>query len=168
MNSSSKQTDHFVIQLPVKEGESILQCFHSESSIEVMSGDCSYYCNHCATNVLAHKRSLYTYAPPVLVISIKCWDKNGNKIPVSSEKELFFDFTPFMTQTDTKAMYYLSGVVIHSGSVTNGHYVSFVKSPSGPWWISDGQRTSIITEDQVHFNFSSLSDFSYCCKGTEI
>lgn len=56
----------------------------------------------------------------------------------------------FLVQNDIGTSYSLSAVINHYGSVTFGHYVSFVKNPySGQWYKYDDQNREPINESQI-------------------
>jgi len=58
----------------------------------------------------------------------------------------------------------LRGVVVHSGTVQNGHYRALVSLPArvGPgleWWLCDGAARFLVPEDEVLAEWVSVAAF---------
>ena len=61
------------------------------------------------------------------------------------------DLAPCMIENEEPVLYDLCSVVVHLGkSSRSGHYVSYVKSPSGSWLLMDDSSVSRITEDTLY------------------
>src|SRR5688572_29268532 len=97
-------------------------------------------------------------APKVLTLHLKRFSAGVSKFPFfrSGKLEKFIDFplqfslSPFMTSQDSKIIYDLCGVVIHSGgSLSGGHYYACVKNSSGVWYEMNDSSCRQIGVQQV-------------------
>jgi ubiquitin C-terminal hydrolase len=132
-----------------KEGISLTRCLQHFTSLEMLSEQ--IFCDACQVPRPAKKRLSLFVAPRVLVLHFKRFD-SLRQVKICS-KVLFpargLDLTPFMhtsqptassdhvtTPVQNHFIYDLQGVVSHKGSLTQGHYISYVNmtadSPESP------------------------------------
>lgn len=90
--------------------------------------------------------------PMVLVLQLKrfSYGNSGGKI----SKQIAFPLQLALPLTDdsttTEAKYELFGVVVHHGSsVHSGHYIAYVRAPSGQWCEMDDSSVSVVSVQRV-------------------
>jgi ubiquitin carboxyl-terminal hydrolase 9/24 len=112
---------------------------------ELLEGDNAYNCEKCDEKRDALKRTSIKTLPPVLVIHLKRfgydWEA-GRAIKCDDHFEfpLVVDMLPFTAEgiegndddtnsgeTPKSKLYRLTGIVVHSGQASAGHYYSFIK-----------------------------------------
>jgi ubiquitin C-terminal hydrolase len=142
-------------QLIIKESQdkviSLEQCFAKFVSVEILSNDEKWNCPHCQTKVNAAKKMDIWIPPKTMIIHLKRFDHNQNKInniitfPINE-----FNINPFMSEYSKKLgdfTYDLVAVTNHIGSMNGGHYFSFVKSLTDSNWYCQNDSDSIKIEE---------------------
>jgi len=98
--------------------------------------------------------------PIILTVHLKRFQQNFKGKPTKTSKDVDFDWvldiTPYCTEearSKYSMIYQLYGIVVHSGSITGGHYVAYVKKrpPRGiPGWY--------YFSDSVYLRLSSFEE----------
>lgn len=94
-------------------------------------------CDRCRLrNVEATNAARIWRSPQVMMIHLKRFDANNNKIRTRVDVPLTMDIDEFVI-TDAAASYELKAIACHSGATNFGHYFAIVKNPSNQWYIMD-------------------------------
>ena len=127
------------------------------TSTEVLDRYNMYYCVRCQGDVQAEKTLQLLTTPPSLVIHLKRF-RGSRKLPHHVDFPLDLDLAPYMTQLPPVppselpryTSYTLTGLVVHHGhSPSSGHYVAYVRSPSGSWACANDSFVSPVTVREV-------------------
>uniref|UniRef100_A0A915Q7X2 ubiquitinyl hydrolase 1 n=1 Tax=Setaria digitata TaxID=48799 RepID=A0A915Q7X2_9BILA len=138
------------------EPRSLASCLRAFTATEILSAPDTYECEKCCVpynkqlrngmkkrTVEAEKRYLIYEPPPVLTLHLKRFEQTHSmsgrvitrKVPGQISFPKILNIAPFCTQIAKriekgwkKVHYSLYGVVSHSGDLSSGHYVAFVKS----------------------------------------
>ncbi|VDK65013.1 unnamed protein product [Onchocerca ochengi] len=138
------------------EPRSLASCLRAFTTTEVLSGPNTYECEKCCVpynkqlrngmkkrTVEAEKRYLIYEPPPILTLHLKRFEQthstNGRvitrKVPGQISFPKILNIAPFCTQIAKrirkglkKVFYSLYAVVSHSGDLSSGHYVAFIKN----------------------------------------
>lgn len=153
---------------------SLGSCLENFQSEEELSSDNKYTCEYCRLRVMARRSLLLWETPDVLIILLKRfiyvddygtiskdnmlvtfplkdldlndWVKGGADQRLRAAREQSNQTPP----KPSSAKYDLCGVVMHSGSLTGGHYTAYVENPlSNSWHFYNDQhvhRVAIPTE----------------------
>ncbi|XP_058126824.1 ubiquitin carboxyl-terminal hydrolase 45-like [Anopheles ziemanni] len=157
------------------EGEcSVQSCLNNFTAVELMSGNNKVCCEACteringkdgkSVNTNATKQFLISVPPAVLILHLKRFQVGPRGIFKKISKPVSFpfvlDIAPFcgskvkrashIRPDQKKILYALYGVVEHTGTMSGGHYVAYVKvrPPFGP----DDERWKFIpsgTKDEL-------------------
>ncbi|KAJ3393859.1 hypothetical protein HDU84_000822 [Entophlyctis sp. JEL0112] len=136
------------ISLEVKNCNSIEKALARFTKLEILDDENKYRCSKCKTLVQASKRMTILEAPATLVLQLKRFEFGhyglGGKITKMITFQEKLDLQPFMYKADSRVVYDLYGVLVHSGhSCNSGHYYSFVKAPNGIWFLKNDSEVSI-------------------------
>ncbi|KJH50782.1 ubiquitinyl hydrolase 1 [Dictyocaulus viviparus] len=136
---------------------SIGSCMLEFTAAEQLLGANAYECENCCVprnrkmkvvgsqkkRVCAYKRYLVYEPPAILTLHLKRFQQLDGASGRTSTKKIsghvsfpiMFDMAPFccknverLTPGEKRLLYSLYGVVVHSGSLSGGHYVAYVKS----------------------------------------
>ncbi|KAK2801084.1 hypothetical protein FQN50_007893 [Emmonsiellopsis sp. PD_5] len=122
-------------------------------------------CQACDYPVPPARRARITSPPEILIVQIdrtKVVDTDTDKkrpkdftdITFNEELDLTRHYTTALDNPEEQLQYGLNSVTVHRGqSITAGHYVSYIKRPSGMW---------VKINNEVVTEIPSL-DFSACC-----
>jgi ubiquitin C-terminal hydrolase len=114
------------------------QCLDNFTKLEILEDDEKWNCPHCDKKVNGLKRMTIFLPPKIMIIHLKRFDFQGNKInnlvefPISD-----FNINKYMANYSSQFKDYtydLISVVNHNGNINNGHYYSFVKSDFNKEW----------------------------------
>lgn len=152
------------ISLDVKGVGSISDSFRKFYKADVLSGDNKYRCSGCNKRVVAKKFSRLCTAPRVLTIHLKRFSFSAFG-PTKYQKHV--DFSPrFSLEVNgLNYVYDLYGVLVHTGIAQAGHYYSFMKSPSGAWYLFDDElvrsvNISTVLKQNAYILFYALAPTS--------
>lgn len=111
-------------------------------------------CEKCSPekNVPKTKHHLITIFPSHLIIQIKRFHYlRGRLLKSNANMDIpeMIDLTPYYSYKNKYGMYYLYGGIIHSGSASFGHYVSFCKS-NDFWYLYDDDNVRQINVQELH------------------
>lgn len=131
------------------------------------STDGGFKCDKCkrtdkASDYFGFNKSFVVNPPAILVILLKRFrpgrfgmQKDDRKVQMNMEIDLApYALVKTNTPTELPApvapiRYRLCGIVEQSGSLNGGHYVCYVKKPSGAWYYISDSSVRSITESQV-------------------
>ena len=149
---SSKEENFFDLSIDVEQNTSLSHCLQEFSNMEMLCGECKYYCETCSSKQEAEKRMRIKKLPKILALHLKRFKfvSNLNRFKKLTYRVVFpFELRLFNTTEDCPngdQIYDLVSFVVHCGMGLNrGHYISVVKS-HGFWFLFD--------DEQVEVNFS--------------
>ncbi|KAJ3201800.1 hypothetical protein HDU82_007868 [Entophlyctis luteolus] len=139
------------ISLEVKNCNSIEKALARFTKLEILDDENKY---RCKTLVQASKRMTILEAPATLVLQLKRFEFGhyglGGKITKMITFQEKLDLQPFMYKADSRVVYDLYGVLVHSGhSCNSGHYYSFVKAPNGIWFLKNDSEVRQVSISKV-------------------
>lgn len=165
----SKEEPFSVISVDIRNHSSLQDSMEQYVKGELLEGADAYYCEKCANKVVTVKRLCVKKLPPVLGIQLKRFEYDFERVCAIKFNDYFefprcLDMEPYTVQGLAKiegeiidcdldpsnehvcTRYRLSGIVVHSGQASGGHYYSYIKNrnPSGEvrWYkFDDGEVT---------------------------
>lgn len=156
--SSSKEENFLDLSVDVEQNTSINHCLQEFSNMEMLCGECKYYCENCSSKQEAEKRMRIKKLPKLLALHLKRFKFVGslNKFVKLTYRVVFpFELRLLNTTEDCSngdQIYDLVSFVVHCGMGLNrGHYISVVKS-HGYWFLFDDEQVEKI-------EISSFEDF---------
>jgi len=155
---SSKEENFLDLSVDVDQNTSISHCLQEFSSMEMLCGECKYYCENCCSKQEAEKRMRIKKLPKILALHLKRFKFVGdlNKFKKLTYRVVFpFELRLFNTTEDcanSDRIYDLVSFVVHCGvGLNRGHYISVVKSME-EWFLFDDEQVEKI-------EVSSFEDF---------
>lgn len=130
-----------VLNLPLV-GHTLEDCFDGFCSPEELGG--KTYETPGGVFVDA-KKVLSIHVPPkVMIVQLKCFDNNGNKIHKSIRFKENLDVTKWISDQRMEACNYtLRAFTTHIGKTPSaGHYTAFVRGQKGTWYFCDDGEVS--------------------------
>ena len=138
-----KEQEINCLQMEVKNRANVVESLDAYTSTEALSG---YKCESCGQRDTTKKQCLLGDLPPVLFMSLKRFELNYETFtrekvntryafPEELELQKYMHETHWPTDLDNErsSKYSLSGIIIHSGQATAGHYYSFIRRADGSW-----------------------------------
>ena len=117
------------------------QCLKAYTETETMRGDDEYYCSKCKTHRPVTKRISLYRAPEVLVIHLKRFsfstfsrEKVNSQVVFPTHGLNLDDFLAESAPADQGAVYELTGIVNHMGSLNGGHYTADCLNEADSWF----------------------------------
>lgn len=148
--SSSKEENFLDLSVDVEQNTSINHCLQEFSNMEMLCGECKYYCENCSSKQEAEKRMRIKKLPKLLALHLKRFKFVGslNKFVKLTYRVVFpFELRLLNTTEDCSngdQVYDLVSFVVHCGMGLNrGHYISVVKS-HGYWFLFDDEQVEKI------------------------
>jgi len=148
--SSTKEENFLDLSVDVEQNTSISHCLQEFSNMEMLCGECKYYCENCSSKQEAEKRMRIKKLPRILALHLKRFKFVGtlNKFKKLTYRVVFpFELRLFNTTEDcsnSDQIYDLVSFVVHCGMGLNrGHYISVVKS-HGYWFLFDDEQVEKI------------------------
>lgn len=148
--SSSKEENFLDLSVDVEQNTSINHCLQEFSNMEMLCGECKYYCENCSSKQEAEKRMRIKKLPRILALHLKRFKFVGtlNKFVKLTYRVVFpFELRLLNTTEDCSngdQIYDLVSFVVHCGMGLNrGHYISVVKS-HGYWFLFDDEQVEKI------------------------
>eukprot|EP00300_Choanocystis_sp_HF-7_P033735 c4614_g1_i2.p1 GENE.c4614_g1_i2~~c4614_g1_i2.p1 ORF type:complete len:441 (-),score=87.84 c4614_g1_i2:56-1378(-) len=139
--------------------ETIEEMLQAYTKPERMTKDNKYKCESCQKDVTALKRFAIRSSPNILVLHLKRFNFQNafvSKIDRYIEFPSSLKLSRFMTQSDESnagGLYKLFAVLVHlgaRGSVTSGHYITFVKDwNSSAWFCVDDEKVYPVPQETV-------------------
>ena len=157
---------------------SLYECLQQYTSVEELDDKHKLLCKHCCTYELASKQLSIQHAPRVLTIQIKRFyhtqNMNTGKT-ITSKIDVYVSFPihslqlnsymhstmsksiksdtsngtpPHTTKPQTQYLYDLFAVIVHKGSLDNGHYIVYLRRNSD-WYRSDDKTITKVDMNEV-------------------
>ena len=166
---SSRVEDFWDIQLNVKGFRNLKQAFDNYVEIEMLEGDNKYQAGDDYGYQNAKKGVVFRSFPPVLHLQLKRFEfdfmvEDLVKIDDFYEFPDSIDLTPYLDPDLPEEVkkenwtYKLHGVLVHQGSISNGHYYTMIKPNAydNTWLRFDDDKVWKVTPYQVfHENFGA-------------
>jgi ubiquitin C-terminal hydrolase len=143
-----KPEPYFMVDLPIppeNKSPTLIDCFDHYVNGEIMEGDNAWYNEKLNKKINIRKKIQFWSFPNILVIDLKRFNFNRQKNQIHISFPLDnLDLSKYVIgyKSDTY-IYELYGVCNHSGSVSGGHYTSYIKNANGKWY---------------HFNDTNVSE----------
>ena len=129
----------------------IYKNFKSSNKLE---DDNKYFCENCNDKRIASKRCFITEWPNYLCIWLKRFNQTGSKL---SKNNQAIDI-PLTWKYNNE----LQGAVIHSGSMSGGHYIYIGKQPNNKWYMYDDSSITEILD--IHLKKILSTAYWLCYK----
>ena len=165
-SSSIAEESHQILRLEI--AKSLNQSIVDLLKVESMCGENCRFCFVCNNNKPASKITRFSKLPNLLIIHVKRFRKNGNRlkrdysnmdcVPGFLSVPLFADDSVSLT---TK--YKLVSQICHTGNFSSGHYWAHIyDSDISSWLKCDDTTVSTINEQRLNNNFSYVLFFEKC------
>ncbi|XP_066261614.1 ubiquitin carboxyl-terminal hydrolase 9X [Euwallacea similis] len=160
----SKEEPFSVISVDIRNHSSLPDSMEQYVKGELLEGADAYHCEKCAKKVVTVKRLCVKKLPPILAIQLKRFEYDFERVCAIKFNDYFefpreLDMEPYTVSglakiegeiidcdldpnaIDVCTNYRLSGIVVHSGQASGGHYYSYIRhrDPSGDvrWYKFD-------------------------------
>ena len=145
----------FTIALDVKGLPSLEESFQSFIQEESFCGDDAIQTSEGKIDVKKFVR--IRTLPPVIVFHLKRWEydmRNGRyKVCDKFEFPHIVDVSPLLEDDQGEELYELQGIVLHSGNVDGGHYISLIKVDDEWYEFNDSQVRPFDVSELEHEAF---------------
>jgi len=150
-SSTSPKFESFItIQLSIidKKNIDLYDCLFEYTKMEFYNN--IKKCSFCNINENHPKKLSFWKLPKILVIQLRKYDSNGNKLNNHIYYPCTLDMTTFMhTKSPYKKCHYsLCGINIHSGTMNYGHYISYIKENNKWFAYNDSNEPEEIKDIQ--------------------
>ncbi|KAJ9141194.1 hypothetical protein P3X46_031762 [Hevea brasiliensis] len=151
----SNKFDPFLdLSLEIVKAGSLPVAIQNFTAAELLDGGEKHYqCQRCKQKVRAKKRLTVHKAPYVLTIHLKRFHAHdpGRKVDKKVSFDRSLDMKPFVSGSyEGDLKYSLYGVLVHFGHSTHsGHYVCFVRTSSGIWYLLNDNEVRPVSEKTV-------------------
>uniref|UniRef100_A0A0K8W252 ubiquitinyl hydrolase 1 n=1 Tax=Bactrocera latifrons TaxID=174628 RepID=A0A0K8W252_BACLA len=171
----SKEEPFSVFSVDIRNHSSLTESLEQYVKGELLEGADAYHCDKCDKKVVTIKRLCVKKLPPVLAIQLKRFEYDYERVCAIKFNDYFefprvLDMEPYTVSGLAKlegevievgdncqsngetTKYELSGIVVHSGQASGGHYFSYIlsKNPSTgkeQWYkFDDGE----VSECKMH------------------
>ncbi|KAF2881719.1 hypothetical protein ILUMI_24454 [Ignelater luminosus] len=146
----SKEEPFSVISVDIRNHSSLQDSMEQYVKGELLEGADAYYCEKCAKKVVTVKRLCVKKLPPILGIQLKRFEYDFERVCAIKFNDYFefprdLDMEPYTVSglaklegeiidcdldpntNDVCTKYKLSGIVVHSGQASGGHYYSYIR-----------------------------------------
>lgn len=165
----SKEEPFSILSVDIRNHSSLPESMEQYVKGELLEGADAYYCEKCEKKVVTVKRLCVKKLPPILGIQLKRFEYDFERVCAIKFNDYFefpreLDMEPYTVSGLAKiegeivdcdidsngseicTKYRLSGIVVHSGQASGGHYYSYIRhrTPSGEirWYkFDDGDVT---------------------------
>ncbi|XP_055619318.1 probable ubiquitin carboxyl-terminal hydrolase FAF isoform X2 [Toxorhynchites rutilus septentrionalis] len=162
----SKDEPFSVFSVDIRNHSSLTDSLEQYVKGEILEGADAYHCDKCDKKVVTVKRLCVRKLPPILAIQLKRFEYDYERVCAIKFNDYFefprwLDMEPYTVsglakiegevidvddKSDqcTETRYQLTGIVVHSGQASGGHYFSYIlhRTPSGleKWYkFDDGE-----------------------------
>ncbi|XP_047523488.1 probable ubiquitin carboxyl-terminal hydrolase FAF [Pieris napi] len=171
-----KEEPFSVVSLDIRNMSRLQESLEAYVRGELLEGADAYHCDKCSKKVVTVKRLCLNKLPPVLVIQLKRFEYDFERVCAIKFNDYFefprdLDVEPYTAWGLAKAegetiwegsedsekdprctQYELSGIVVHSGQASGGHYFSYVllrdTGSAGRWVkLDDGEVSECAMHD---------------------
>ncbi|CAH0386901.1 unnamed protein product [Bemisia tabaci] len=174
----AKEEPFSVISVDIRNHSNLLDSMEQYVKGELLEGADSYHCDKCDKKVVTVKRLCVKKLPPVLAIQLKRFEYDFDRVCAIKFNDYFefprnFDMEPYTVSGLAKVegelidcespsgnnnetlevctKYHLTGIVVHSGQASGGHYFSYILHRTGntsKWYkFDDGEVSECKMED---------------------
>ncbi|XP_065081366.1 probable ubiquitin carboxyl-terminal hydrolase FAF, partial [Ochlerotatus camptorhynchus] len=173
----SKEEPFSVFSVDIRNHSSLTDSLEQYVKGEILEGADAYHCDKCDKKVVTVKRLCVRKLPPVLAFQLKRFEYDYERVCAIKYNDYFefprwLDMEPYTvsglakiegevidvednkSDESTETRYQLTGIVVHSGQASGGHYFSYIlhKAPDGSekWYkFDDGEVTECkMNEDE--------------------
>lgn len=137
--SKIKETNFFLFLNITDKCNTLDDCYNEFKSINILNNNNQYFCDKCNTKRDASKRYKIIDWSNYLLINLKRFNQNGMKLI----KETKLIEIPMIWKYNME----LIGAIIHSGSISSGHYVYIGKKENKWYLFNDNQINEIFDYD---------------------
>ncbi|KAF5307812.1 hypothetical protein FQR65_LT06684 [Abscondita terminalis] len=146
----SKEEPFSVISVDIRNHSTLQESMEQYVKGELLEGADAYYCEKCAKKVVTVKRLCVKKLPPILGIQLKRFEYDFERVCAIKFNDYFefprdLDMEPYTvnglaklegevidcdldaSSKDVCTKYRLSGIVVHSGQASGGHYYSYIR-----------------------------------------
>lgn len=164
----SKNEPFSVFSVDIRNHSSLTDSLEQYVKGEILEGADAYHCDKCDKKVVTVKRLCVRKLPPVLAIQLKRFEYDYERVCAIKFNDYFefprlLDMEPYTVSglariermviddcveagESSETRYQLTGIVVHSGQASGGHYFSFIlhKTPDGveKWYKFDDGEVS--------------------------
>lgn len=170
---SSRVEDFWDIQLNVKGFRNLQQSFENYIEIEMLEGENKYQAGEQYGYQDAKKGVVFESFPPVLHLQLKRFEYDFMVDDLVKIDDLYefpdkIDLAPYLDSDLPESVrsenwnYKLHGVLVHQGSISNGHYYAMIKpeASSETWLRFDDDKVWKVTPTQVFQENFGASDLT--------
>lgn len=148
---TEKEELFIILDLDVQNIPSLYESFKVFSKDVLLTGSNQFFDENSGKKIDVKKYAKIKEAPPFLIIHLKRFesiDLNniGAKIDDIFEIPFEFDISPFSTQKFP--LYRLTGVIVHMGTASNGHYICLSLTKNG-WIKFDDVNSTFVDQKEV-------------------
>ncbi|OQR72358.1 putative ubiquitin carboxyl-terminal hydrolase FAF-X-like [Tropilaelaps mercedesae] len=161
----SREESFTTLNIDIRNHSNLLDSLEQYVKGDLLEGPNAYHCDQCSKKVDTVKRLCIKSLPPILAIQLKRFDYDWDRECAIKFNDYFefprdLDMEPYTVQglarregepveadradrseqdTGAGTLYELSGIVVHSGQASGGHYYSYIKT-DGQWYkFDDGE-----------------------------
>jgi len=151
-NTNSRFEPWMMIKAPINKNsdQSLTSCVEKAFDKEILS---DYQCDKCKVRGQTHLENTISKLPPTLIVSLKRFDNNNNKISTKIDVDLdktdfrkWISFPSVAKHISTE--YSVFAAIEHHGGSRGGHYISFVKHDNS-WICYDDQQIREVSLENV-------------------
>jgi ubiquitin C-terminal hydrolase len=156
----------FSLLLDVKDLSGLEESLQRLSSTDFFCGKEKYFAESLGRHIRARASSSISACPDHLMVTLKRFEYDfkadvRHKISTHFQFPTELDLTPFCTSPDANATYSLTGLILHSGEASCGHYESLVIH-NNTWYLCDDTHiVAVDLEDRLPSAFGD-SKSDYC------
>lgn len=169
----SKEEPFSVISVDIRNQSTLQDSLEQYVKGELLEGADAYHCDKCDKKVVTVKRLCVKKLPPILTIQLKRFEYDFERVCAIKFNDYFefprlLDMEPYTVSGLAKlegevdydgnenpqecTKYQLTGIVVHSGQASGGHYYSYIlhklKDGTSKWYkFDDGEVTECKMED---------------------
>ncbi|XP_023706840.1 probable ubiquitin carboxyl-terminal hydrolase FAF-X isoform X1 [Cryptotermes secundus] len=172
----SKEEPFSVISVDIRNHSTLLDSLEQYVKGELLEGADAYHCEKCNKKVVTVKRLCVKKLPPILAIQLKRFEYDFERVCAIKFNDYFefprdLDMDPYTVSGLAKlegemidcdydeiskeicTKYQLTGIVVHSGQASGGHYYSYIlhrhSDGSSKWYkFDDGEVSECKMEDE--------------------
>ena len=139
------------LSIPTKSQCDILDCFDLYTRNEALIGDNKWMNDNTGEKQNVNKNLTFWSLPNVLIIELKRYGYNNNKIHTLVNTPLYdLDLSTYVSGYESeKYVYDLFGTGNHSGNTYGGHYTANIKNANGEWYNFNDTFINEISEDKI-------------------
>lgn len=171
----SKEEPFSVFSVDIRNHSSLTESLEQYVKGEILEGADAYHCDKCNKKVVTVKRLCVRKLPPVLAIQLKRFEYDYERVCAIKFNDYFefprvLDMEPYtvfgLAKLDGEVIefvensydrseitkYELTGIIVHSGQASGGHYFSYIlhkdkNNEKGQWYKFDDNE---VTECKMH------------------